>query len=382
MNRPTEVPPFRAPHLRRGDVVVRSHADAVGVLRETDFHKPPVPWLPIKRARILNNMFLALDPPVHTKLRKVVAPFFTPTAVASYREELRALAEQTLNRAQRPFDVVRDFAYPYPFAFACRLLGARVEDWPELSAWTRTLTAALDEPMPLRVRDVAPIVREVLARRLRPVAVLRATGDVVRYARACLEAANAPVTDALSAAVARGEISADEAAATWVLLFFAGHETSANLIANAVHALARHPDQLAQVRRDPALIAAAVEETLRWDPPVPLNARMARTATYVAGEEVAARSSAHLSIRDANRDAAIVDDGDAFRVDRGPSPVHLSFGFGTHFCLGAFLARLEVEIGLAALLTRAPDLELDGEPQRRTTITVSGFDSLPLALPR
>ena len=353
------------------------------MLRETDFHKPPIPRLPIRTSRILLTMFLSLDPPAHTRLRKVVAPFFTPSAIAEHRDLLHDLAERTLDDARGDFDVVRDFAYPYTFAFACHLMGAREGDWPQLSGWIRTLTAALDEPLSLRRSDLLPIARALTSRSFRPVEALRAGVGIVRYARDRLADTDTPITQALRDAVNAGDITEDEATSTWLLLFIAGHETSANLIANAVHALALHPGELAKVLADPKiLVASAVEETLRWDPPVPLNARMAHSPTRVAGYEVAKGSSAFLSIRDANRDPLVVADGDEFRVGRVPEAPHLSFGLGTHFCLGAFLARTEVEIGLQHLLERAPELELNGPPTRRTTVTVSGFEKLPLVVPR
>lgn len=352
----------------------------VGVLRETDFRKPPIPWLPLRTARILLHMFLTLDPPDHTRLRKVVASHFTASAIAAHRDQLHRLAARPLDRAPQPFDVVRDFAYPYTFAFACELMGAREQDWPSLSQWTRTLTAVLDEPLPLRITDIVPLLRALAGRSLRPVPILRAATGLVRYARQRIDDTDTPITRTLREAVESGEITADEATSTWLLLFLAGHETSANLISNAVHALACHPTELEKVIADRALVASAVEEALRWDPPIPLNARAARTDTRVAERDVAAGSGAYLSIRDANRDASVVSDGNEFRVGRSPDPPHLSFGLGTHFCLGAFLARTEVEIGLQHLLDRAPDLQLAGPPRRRSTITVSGFESIPLDL--
>jgi hypothetical protein len=369
---------FELPQVRRGDAVVTSYDDAVVVLREVDFHKPPVPWVPFSQTRILLRMFLALDPPDHTRLRRVVAPLFTPSAVADLRTDLGVLASEVLDAAPQPFDLVRDFAYPFPFRVACRLVGAREDDWELISRSTRILTASLDEPMPLRLADIGPILRSLATRRLRPVAVLRASNVLVRYARARLADADGPVVDLLRTAVRNGEVSEDEAVATWVLVFLAGHETSANLIANAVHALATHPAELHRVKSDPALIPAAVDETLRWDPPVQLNARSASRDATVGGAAVRAGKAALLSIVAANRDPSRVEDGDDFVVGRTPAPPHLSFGFGTHFCLGAFLARAEAEIALDHLLRRAPDLRLSGPAVRRSTTTVSGFDAMPM----
>lgn len=320
---PPEVPPFKAPQQRPGDAIVKTHAGAVAVLRETNFHKPPIPRVPIRTSRILLTMFLSLDPPAHTRLRRVVAPFFTPPAIAEHRDLLYQLAERTLDDAPDHFDVVRDFAYPYTFAFACHLMGAREDDRPQLSGWIRTLTAALDEPLSLRKSDILPIVRALASRSFRPVEAYRAGSGMVRYADDRLADTDTPITQALRDAVKAGDITKDEATSTWLLLFIAGHETAANLIANAVHALARHPGELAKVLADPTLVASAVEETLRWDPPVPLNVRTAQTPARVADTEVAVGHAAFLSIRDANRDPRAVADGDDFRVGRVPEAPHL-----------------------------------------------------------
>ena len=262
-------------------------------------------------------------------------------------------------------------------------MGAREDDRPQLSGWIRTLTAALDEPLSLRRSDVLPIVRSLASRSFRPLEALRAGLGMVRYARARLADTETPITRALRGAVEAGDITEDEATSTWLLLFIAGHETSANLIANAVHALrATHESspRSSQIRaswRRRSRKRSAGTHRSRSTP------RMAHTPARVADVDVAVGSSAYLSIRDANRDPLVVADGDDFRVGRVPEVPHLSFGLGTHFCLGAFLARTEVAIGLQHVLERAPELRLDGPATRRKTITVSGFENLPLrASPR
>jgi cytochrome P450 len=365
--------------LRSGEVVVTRYDDAVTVLRSPAFGKPPPPPSPTRGVRVLLNMFLSLDPPAHTRLRRIVAAHFTTAAVAEQRASLEALAAETIaSHRGRELDVVRDFAYPFPFAFISSQLGIDARDGPKLSTWTRTLTQALDDPMPMRPRDGIAIARAIASRRMHPLTMLRTTSGVVSYAIDRLRHGDGPIVDTLRAAVAAKELSEDEAAATWILLFLAGHETTANLIANAVHALAAHPSELAKTLEEPALVPAAVDETLRWDPPVPINTRTALEAVEVGGAPIRRGDWVYVLTAAANRDAAVFDDPDTFRVDRASSAPHLSLGQGIHFCLGAHLARTEAEIGARVLLDHLSPRPRVLQASRRRTFTVSGYDSLVL----
>jgi hypothetical protein len=370
----------RPPGMGRGDLLVTRHAHAAAVLREVDFHKPPLPRVPLRGLRLVATSFLALDPPDHDRLRAVVAPLFTPAAVDGYRKALQALADDQLDRAPDPFDLVADFAYPYPYAFICSLTGARVEDQALLSAWTRCLVALLDVPVPRRIGDLGAVTRATVRGRVNMPRTLAAARAFGRYARRCLDETDAPAVEALRRGVADGTISDDEAVETWLLLFLAGHESTANLIANTVHALARNPEARSAVQADPSLVPAAVDEAMRRDPPVRLNVRAALRDTTVGNRPIGRGAYAFIDVAQANRDPDVVDDGERFRLGRPRTVPHLSLGLGTHFCLGAFLARAEAEIGVAAVLARAPRLELSGEPVRRQTVLIGGFDRLPLRL--
>jgi cytochrome P450 len=163
------------------------------------------------------------------------------------------------------------------------------------------------------------------------------------------------------------------------LLLVAGHETTVNLIGGGVLALLRSPDQLERLRREPALARTAVEELLRYTPPVQWTGRVATEELAIDGRRIAARQSVTGILAAANRDPEVFDDPDRLDVGRDPNP-HVSFGRGIHFCLGAPLARLEAQVALPMLLERFPHLRLAGEPEPRPTWNLRGLARLPVAL--
>ena len=173
-------------------------------------------------------------------------------------------------------------------------------------------------------------------------------------------------------------LSDDELVANCVLILLAGHETTTNLIGNGALALLRHPDQLALLRREPALATNVVEECLRYDPPVQLTSREPledvayRDFRFEKGVEL------NLMFGSANRDEEVFEGGDRFDVRRANASSHLSFGHGAHFCLGSTLARLEGEVAFRALATRMSRIELDGEPPRRAGLVIRGLSALPV----
>jgi cytochrome P450 len=189
-----------------------------------------------------------------------------------------------------------------------------------------------------------------------------------------------PADDLLSALVTvedQGDrLTEDELLGTLILLLVAGHETTVNLIGNGVLALLTHPDQLARLRADPALIRATVEEVLRWDPPVQLDGRTALEDIAVGGVTVAKGDQAIVLLAAANRDEAHLPDAECFDISR-PDIRHLSFAFGPHFCLGAPLARAESQVALATVVRRFPDLRLAGDGVRyRDTLVLRGPEAL------
>jgi hypothetical protein len=301
---------------------------------------------------------------------------------------MRPAVEEIATRllAQRPadFDLVRDFAYPLPLTLIGNLLGVPAADQEQIRAWTSLLTAAIDTSPPRSVRDMPRIVRDVATRRWRPIAAGNATVKIFRYARTCVDAVrDDPPSDVMRAVIdglTAGEISEDEAAATFVLLLVAGHETSSNLIALSIYWLLQHPEALAAVRADESLIPAAIEETMRFATPVPQMARVTKEAVELDGLEIACGEPLMLRLDLANRDPEVFSDPDRFSLTRPAKPGHLSFGAGIHFCIGANLARLETEIALKLLL---PCIAPDEHGERvtwRKTFSVRGPETLPLRL--
>jgi cytochrome P450 len=370
--------------LPSGELVLSRYSHVATALRDPRFGKPPLPQAPSRALRALTKQFLLVDPPDHTRLRRVVAPAWTPAAIASMRPAVESIATALLARRPDDFDLVRDFAYPLPLTLIGDLLGVPEADRPPIGRWTRVLTEAIDVTPPRNLRDMGRVARDVAARRWRPVAASNAGVKIFKYAQQRVRAVrDAPPSDVMRAIVegiANGEMSEDDAAATFVLLLIAGHETSANLIALSIYSLLQNPDALAAVRADPNLVAAAIEESLRFATPVPQMARYTKEDVEFDGAEIPKGEVLMLRLDLANRDPEVFPDPDTFSLTRPTKPGHLSFGAGIHFCLGAVLARLEAEVALNMLLPRiAPDEHGDRITWRKT-FSVRGPETFPLRL--
>lgn len=376
-------PAYRLPS---GERVFSRYHDVAVVLRDPRFGRPRFPKLPLRAVRVLFRMFLLLDPPDHTRIRRVVAPFFTSTAIADLRPTVEDAAEAILARTEPGMDVVKDLAQPLPLAVIAEILGVPPAHRARLAGWSKTLVDALDSPVPfpMRSRAMARALPHGLRSRSHVAETLHAASDVVAYARDCLsDHRRRPrghgLLAALAAAPSRGTLSEDEAVASWVLLLIAGHETTANLIGNATLCLLRHPDALVRLRADPSRIPSAVEESLRYESPVPRAGRIARDDLMVGETLVRRGEFVHALLGAANRDPAAFPNPDSFDIDRPTTPTHVGFGAGIHFCLGAGLARLETEVALSSLLRRRPDLALGADDVAwRASLALRGPISLPI----
>ncbi|OBF05310.1 cytochrome P450 [Mycobacterium sp. 852002-10029_SCH5224772] len=319
--------------------------------------------------------FLFLDPPDHTRLRKLVSKAFAPRVVSALQPDIRSLVDGLLDRVAEKgqFEVVEDFAYPLPVAVICRLLGVPLEDEPQFSHASALLAQALDP-----FSTITGVSAEVANERQQAGTWLR------DYFHGLIDKRRSrPGDDLLSGLIAVEEsgdqLTEDEIVSTCNLLLIAGHETTVNLIGNAILAMLRNTGQWAALGAAPDRAPAIVEETLRYDPPVQLVGRIALADMAIGGIEVPAGDVMMLLLAGANRDPAEYDRPDVFDPDR-KSLRHLGFGRGAHYCLGAPLARLEAGVALSAVTARFPHARLDGEPQYKTNVTLRGLSQLMIGV--
>ncbi|MGO8771988.1 MAG: cytochrome P450 [Mycobacterium sp.] len=317
--------------------------------------------------------FLFLDPPDHTRLRKLVGKAFAPKVVNALKPDIAGLVDRLLDAIAGGCNVVEDFAYPLPVAVICRLLGVPLEDEPEFGRASAVLAQALDP-----FATITGVPPEVGNERMQAVGRLR------EYFHNMIDRRRSqPGDDLLSALIAVEEsgdqLTEEEIVSTCNLLLIAGHETTVNLIGNAILAMLRNPVQWAALGADAGRAPAIVEETLRYDPPVQLVGRIAAADMTVGSVDVPAGDIMMLLVAAAHRDPAEFELPDTFDPDR-KALRHLGFGRGAHYCLGAPLARLEAGAALSAMAARFPDARLDGEPQYKANVTLRGLSALTVAV--
>jgi len=309
------------------------------------------------------------DPPQHTRLRRLVNKAFTPRVVDGLRTRIHAVVDELLDAvaARGEMELIHALAYPLPVTVIADMLGIPVADRDRFKHWSDTLAVLLD---PLQAAEgLAPTER--------------AFNEIGVYMRPIYAARRqAPRDDLISALVAvedQGQqLTEIELLSLTMLILGAGHETTTNLIANAVLALLRHPGERRRLQDDPSLIGSAVEEFLRYDSPVQLTDRVATVDCEIAGQPIRRGSVVALLLGAANRDPAHFPEPDRFDVARKDNH-HLSFGYGAHFCLGAALARVEAQIAITTLLRRFPDLDGDRAPQHwKRSMVLRGPTSLHL----
>jgi cytochrome P450 len=319
--------------------------------------------------------FLFLDPPDHTRLRKLAGKAFAPKVVKALEPDIIALVTTLLDdvEQQGSFDVIADLAYPLPVAVICRLLGVPIDDEPEFSRTSALLAQSLD-PLIAFSGDPPDNVDE----RMRAVMWLREyLTDLIGQRR------GRPGDDLMSGLIAVEEsgdqLTEEEIIATCNLLLIAGHETTVNLIANAILAMLRHPRQWAALGSDPSRAAVVIEETLRYEPPVQLMGRIAGEQMTIGEVTVPKGDVMMLLLAAAQHDPDVTARPDEFDPDR-EAIRHLAFGHGPHFCLGAPLARLEASVALSAVTSRFPDARLDREPEYKPNVTLRGMSTLAVAI--
>ncbi len=339
-------------------VVVGRHADCSAVLRDPNASSERGRSL-IAAARQRRTRerpsFLSLDPPDHTRLRRLVSTAFTPRTIAQLEPRIRAVTGELLTAAAGAgqLEVISQLAYPLPVRIISELLGVPVEDHPRFAGWSARLAHSLQPGFGLSQEEASE----------RNEAARLASDEFAAYFRELIAARRVrPAPDLLSDLIRAeddgAKLTEDELIATCVLLLVAGHETTVGLISNAILALLRHPDQLAMLRADAAVASAAVEETLRYDAPVQMTGRVVRGEMKIG--DVAAPDGALvlMLLAAAGRDPEVFPEPDRFDIGRRASG-HLAFAAGPHFCLGAPLARLEAMIVLQAFAARIASPELD-----------------------
>jgi cytochrome P450 len=373
------VHPVRLPDGRRAWLVSR-YDDAMAALKDPrlvrSWRKVMSPeqlaLMPAetKQSRLFEKNMIMSDPPEHTRLRALVQKAFTVSLVEQMRERVQQIADQLLDAVadRGQMDLIDDYAFPLPMLVIAEVLGIPPSDRGRLRTWTEALVPGAfqgKERMERMARSLTEFADYVM--------------------RLCEERRRAPAGDLISALVhaeERGDkLNQDELLSMIMLLVVAGHETTVNLLANGMLALFDHPDQLALLQRDPSLVKGAVEELLRYDGPVAMIVTLyASEDVEIGGSIIPKGENAMVLLGSADRDGAGLEAPSMLDVTR-PESKHLAFGYGIHYCLGAPLARMEGQIGIATLLRRLPGIRLAvprASLERRPSPVLRGVRSLPV----
>ncbi len=328
--------------------------------------------------RLFSRSIISLDPPDHTRLRKLVQPSFTGRGMQALRGTIQQVVDDLLDQAEREaaehgeaapdrrMDLIEAFAYPFPVTVISDMLGIPREDRETIRGWTENLLRVdrgrVDEEVRAGLREFIDYLRDLFERKRQ-----------------------APTEDMISRLVHAEEdgdiLDDDEVLATVFLMFLAGHVTTVNLVGNGVVALLTHPDQLAKLKADPELARGVVEETLRyWGPVDFIGRRIARENVEVGGMVIPTGEQATVSLASANRDPERFVNPDVFDITRADANRHVAFGKGIHVCLGAPLARVEGQVAFATLFKRYPELRfaVPAEEVRWGRSFLRGFARLPV----
>jgi cytochrome P450 len=363
-----------------GEWILTRWSDCQTVLRDPRFSsnlahssapmQGPVEMLRASTSRVL----LFIDPPDHTRLRGLVSQAFTPRRIEAMRNRVEAIVGEIFDKvasgATGTMDLMADLAQPLPVIVICELLGVPVEDHEKFGPWSSAASRLLDGDL-----DEETMMRS-----------LAGAAELITYFQELFQRRRDDPADDLLTALVQAEAEGDrldeeELMSITVLLFIAGHETTSNLIGNGTLALLRHPQQAARLLEradDQAFVRNAVEELLRFDPPVQLTGRFATTDLEVAGVPIAKGEAVVTVVAAANRDPEHYALPERLDLER-PDPHHLGFSQGIHYCLGAALARLEGEVVFPALLRRYPSLRLATDtPTYRDHRVLRGLAALPV----
>ena len=368
-----------------GSVVLTRYEDVSATLRSNDFsrdieasaNEPTDPLWIAKRERRKGRegakTILNLDPPDHTRLRRLVSKAFTPTAIDRLRPRIQQLVDDVLDKAAKNggMELVDEMAFPIPFQVISDLLAMPTDRSDELREWGQLITLSLEPTSTLEDLDRTD----------------GALNEMIPYLFTIIEDRRShPGDDLLSALIAvedEGDnLGLDELISFVVLLYIAGHETTVNLIGNSINALLRFPDQLSLWHNNPSLANRAVDELLRFDGPVQQTVRVPIVpVTYQSlhGPVTVQPGTIVTTLLGAgNHDPAMFADPHILKLDRANSNRHLAFAGGIHYCLGASLAKLEAEIAVGSMVARFPNMHAVGDITWRDRLTIRGVDHLQL----
>jgi cytochrome P450 len=370
--------------------LVTRYADARQALADARLSKNPGhhgqssgrTGIPGERGADLMTHLLNIDPPDHTRLRRLVSKAFTPRTVATFEPRVREITDRLIDgfAAHGSADLIHEFAFPLPIYAICDLLGVPPEDQDDFRDWAGMMLrhqkpghgGGQKGGVARAVKKMRGYLAELIHRKRADLASGQAGDDLI--------------SELIRASDHGEHLTENEAAAMAFILLFAGFETTVNLIGNGLYALLTHPEQRAQLqasldRGESALLATAVEELLRYDGPVELATwRYATTALSLGGQDIAVGDPVLVVLAGADRDPSRFDQPDLLDLTRRDNP-HLGFGHGIHYCIGAPLARLEAQYALAALLRRLPDLALGAAPadlRWRGGLIMRGLRQLPV----
>jgi cytochrome P450 len=356
-----------------------THAEANAVLRDRRLGRIWRDKEPAERFGGFNlihrNAILEMEPPDHTRLRRLISAAFARGHVERLRPWVEDLANTLADGlvehsgGRQPVDFLWGMADQLPVAVIAELLGVPQVDRPLLRPWSNAIVKMYEYGRTTTVEESAE----------------RAAAEFVAYLRElAAERRQNPGEDLLSHLVsvrdAEGDkLTEDELVTTCILLLNAGHEATVNVSGNGLLALLQHPDQLQRLRDDRALLPTAIEELMRFDSPLQLFERTATEEVEIGGITVAKGQKIAALLGSANHDPAVFDAPEELDVGRVDNP-HISFGAGVHFCIGAPLARVELQATFGAILDRTTSIELGGEPRRRPEFVIRGLADLPVVL--
>ena len=317
------------------------------------------------------EMIVGLDPPRHTKLRRLVSTAFTPRMVAALEAEVEVLTRQALDAIEpgSTHDFVESVALPVPMYVIAKMLGVPPADYPAFRRWSDAIVAATDAMADRQSETMGHLFEQLM--------------ELMSYFVEALTDRRENPRDDLITALGQAEVDGERISEPNQLLLLlvvlvGGNETTRSLLSGGVKLLADHPDQRKLLIDRPELINLAVEEILRYWTPVVTMGRTATRATEIRGQAIAPGDFVVMLWASANRDEDAWERADVFDITREPDPTHMAFGFGQHFCLGAALARCEARIVFSEMLRRFPDYEIAGEIKRTESMLTPGMDLMPV----